>query len=71
MSFRMRKFTFNFISRVSDRTKKITVKKLMSDADVESLTGTDIKNIFWDHAIENEINVKNYMMTGYTVSLHE
>ena len=70
MSFRIIKFTFNFISRVSDRTKKITIKKLMSDADVESLTVIDIKNIFWDHAIENEINVKNYMMTGYTVTLH-
>lgn len=70
MSFQLRKFTFNFISKVSDRTKKITIKKLMSDADMDSLTGRDIQNIFWDHAIENEINVKNYTMIGYTVALN-
>lgn len=69
MSFKMRTFIFTFLSKTSTATRKFTVKKLLSDTDVDNLTGRDIINIFWDHAIENEIDVKNYNLLGYSIKI--
>lgn len=67
MKFYKRKFVFKFISKVSGKVKKIVITKIMSNEELNELTNNDIKNIFWDHAIENNINVKNYSLVGHTV----